>query len=177
MTAGLFLMFAFHIGILADSLTERNLRFGKFNFDFIAFFQLVYHDIKMLVAHTVEKCLPVGGIILHAESLILACHSGKRLGNLILVAFLHSLISLAGIRRGDYSFGIENRSVLGCKAVSCLHAVQLRDRADISGVKLGNLVRFGSFQYIEFIQALLVSLLHVQQSVVGLDNAGGNLDQ
>ena len=74
MSAGLFFMLAFHIGILADSLTERNLRFGKFDVYFITLFQFIYHDIKMLVTHTIEKCLSVGRIVLCTEGLILTCH-------------------------------------------------------------------------------------------------------
>ena len=40
MSTGLFLMFTFHIRILADSFTESNLWFGKFDVYFVALFQL-----------------------------------------------------------------------------------------------------------------------------------------
>ena len=38
-STGLFLMFTFHIRILADSFTESNLWFGKFDVYFVALFQ------------------------------------------------------------------------------------------------------------------------------------------
>ena len=53
-STGLFLMFALYVGVLADGLTESYLRFGKFHVYFVAFFELAYYDIKVLVAHTIE---------------------------------------------------------------------------------------------------------------------------
>ena len=70
-------MFAFYIRILTKRFTERNLRFGKFNIYFIAFFQLAYYDVKMLVAHTVNQALAVGTVIDNLKSIVLTHHLGK----------------------------------------------------------------------------------------------------
>ena len=60
MSAGLFLMFAFYVRVLTDGFAEGNLRFGKFDFYFVAFFQFADYDVKMLITHTVKECLSVG---------------------------------------------------------------------------------------------------------------------
>ena len=54
MSAGLLFVFILHIDFLADGLAESYLRFGKFYVYFVAFFELAYYDIKVLVAHTIE---------------------------------------------------------------------------------------------------------------------------
>ena len=121
MSAGLFLMFAFYVRILADGLTERNLRFGKLYIDFIALFQHADNNIKMLVAHTIDQALTVSTIILNTNSPVFAHDLGKSLGNLILIALVHSLKSLIGIRCGKNCFRIKNRIRLGGKAVTSLN--------------------------------------------------------
>ena len=60
MSAGLFLMFAFYVRVLTDGFTEGNLRFGKFDFYFVALFQFADYDVKMLITHTIKECLSVG---------------------------------------------------------------------------------------------------------------------
>ena len=170
-------MLAFYIRTLADGLAERNLWLGKLNVNFIAIFQLVYNNVKMLISHAVKKSLSVGRIIFCTKSFILTCHFCKSLRNFILIALLNCLISLAGIRSRDHCLRIKNRSGLGSKAVACLYAVQLGNSADISCMKLRNLIRLGAFQNIQLIQTFFLSSFYIEKSIIGFDNTGSNLDK
>ena len=176
-SAGLFFVLSFHIRILADRLTERNLWFRKLNVNLITVFQFIYNNIKMLIAHTVKKCLSVGRIIFCTESLILTCHFCKSLRNFILIALLNCFISLAGIRSRDHSLRIKNRCSLGSKAVACLYAVQLGNGTDVTCMKFRNLIRLGAFQNIQLIQALFLSFFYIEKCIIGFDNTGSNLDK
>ena len=177
MSAGLFLMFAFYVRVLADGLTESNLRLGKFNFYFVAFFQFADYNVEMLIAHTVKKRLSVGRIIYYAKCLIFACHFCKRLCNLVFVAFLDSFVSLISIWCRDHCFRIKNRRSFGCKAVTCLHACKFGNRADITCMKFRNFDRFGTFKYIKFVQTFFNTLFYIEQSIIRFDNTGCNLNE
>ncbi len=66
-SAGLLFIFIFHIGFPADRFTESNLRLRHLDLHFIFIFQTACHHIKMQIAHTVEQCLPVLGIVHHLQ--------------------------------------------------------------------------------------------------------------
>ena len=99
MSARLFLMLSFHIGILADRLSERNLRLAKFHIYFISLFQHADNNVKMLITHTINKALAVSAIINNSNGAIFTHDLGKSLGDLILIPFVHCLKSLIGIRK------------------------------------------------------------------------------
>ena len=147
-SAGLFLMLSFYIRILANSLTERNLRFGKLYVYFIAILQHADNNVKMLVAHAINKALAVRTVILNADSLILAHDLGQSLGNLILITFIYSLKSLIGIRCGKDCLRIKHRIGFASKAVASLNAYQLGNGADITCMEFRNLDRLGTLKNI-----------------------------
>ena len=117
-------MFTFHIRILADSFTESNLWFGKFDVYFVALFQFADYNIKMLISHSVKERLSVGRIIYNTERLVFTCHFCKCLCNLVFITFLNRFVSLIGIRGRNYSFRIKDRTCLGLQG--CHLSVRLR---------------------------------------------------
>ena len=147
-STGLFLMFTFHIRILADSFTESNLWFGKFDVYFVALFQFADYNIKVLISHSVKERLSVGRIIYNTERLVFTCHFCKCLCNLVFITFLNRFVSLIGIRGRNYSFRIKDRTCLGRKAVTCLYACEFCNGANITCMKFRNFERFGTFQNI-----------------------------
>ncbi len=63
MAAGLLLILVFHIRFLADGFAERNFWFGKFHFDFVFRQQFADNNLKMLIAHAIQKSLPVFTVV------------------------------------------------------------------------------------------------------------------
>ena len=175
-SAGLFLIFCFHIRFLADGLTERNLRFAQFQFYFVTFLQFADNDVNVLIAHAVNQSLMVCRIVDNFHGKIFLHHFLECLGNLIYVCFIFRFVTFRCIRNGNFRFSVTDRRRFGCQGISGLRIAEFCDRADISRVEFRNLDRFGSFQYIEFVQLFFGFLIYIIQNIVALDNSGANLD-
>ena len=170
-------MLSFHIGILADRLSERNLRLAKFHIYFISLFQHADNNVKMLITHTINKALAVSAIIHNSNGAIFTHDLGKSLGYLILIPFVHCLKSLIGIRNRKNSFWIKDRIGLCSKTVACLYAYKLGDGANISCMKFRNLDGLGALKHIQLIQTFLNTLLYVKKCVICLNYTRAYLDQ
>ena len=99
-SAGLFLILHIHIGVLADRLTERNLRRLQIDLHFISCGKLARRDLQMLVAHAVEKRLTVLAVIYNLQRHIFRRHPCKSLGHLILIALILNRVFHECIRYG-----------------------------------------------------------------------------
>ena len=129
----------------------------------------------MLFTDAVKQRLPVLGIIYHFQRQIFLHHPVKSLGNFVFISFIDCLISLIGIRCGDFCFSVKDRCIFGGKGVPCSNCGQFCDSTDISCMKFRNFDRFGALQYIKFIQFFLRLFTCIVKDIVSFDNAGSPL--
>ena len=74
MSAGLLLIFIFHIGIFLDRLAECHFRLRQLNLYFIFIGKSAGNHFQMQVAHTVNQCLPVLRIVYHFHRRVFMRH-------------------------------------------------------------------------------------------------------
>ena len=111
-----------------------------------------------------------------AQRQILVHQLAQRLSDLIFLAFLTGGVRLIEIRYGDLGLLEDDGLCLGGQGVAG-SAAGLTDGADITRLQLGNFFRLAAAQDIQFAQLFLVAGRRVEQHVVGLDDAGADLDQ
>ncbi len=176
-SAGLLLVLAFDVGFLADRLAESDLRLGEIDVDFVAFFQLALDDLELLVADTVEQGLTVRGVIFNAEALVFRRQLGEGGSDLVFFTLLDGFVALHRVRCGDPGLCKCNRSRLGRQGIAGGDVTELRESADIAGEELRNFLGLVADHHVELAEALVIFLLHVVERVVGLDDAGADLDE
>ena len=176
MSAGLLFVFSFHIGTLADRLTECNLWSFQFNLDLVLREQFALNHLKMLVAHTIEQCLTVLRIIDHFHCQIFVGDLLKCLSYFILVPFVFCTVAFVSIWNGNFDLAVTDRCCLSRKGIAGTCLVEFGDRPDVSGMKLRNLDRFASFKYIQLIQLLFCIFVNIENDIITLDNAGFHFD-
>ena len=176
-SSGLFLVLIFHIGLFLDSLFVCDLRSVQLNLYFVFVQQSAYHDIQMLVAHTIEQGLTVFCIIYYFDGQILMGHLLQCLGDLIHVRLILRLIPHIGIRSGNIELAIFDGRGLGRETVAGSRCGQFRQCSDISGMQLADFDRLIALQYIDFADLFLNVTVYVVQQVVGLKYTGVYLNQ
>ena len=144
MTAGLFLIFCFHICILADRLTESYFRFYQLYLNLIFGEDLADDNIQMLVAHTIEQCLTVLGIVDSLHGQIFLHDLGQSLCYLIIIALVLCIVAFVGIGNRKIRSAVLDRVVLRGKGITGLR-IQFSDSTDIACMKLRNLDGAASF--------------------------------
>ena len=105
----------------------------------------------MLFTDTIDQCLTVGGIILHTQCQIFLHHLGQCLGNFVVIALVHGLISFVCIRNGNLGLAEYKWCALSGQSIACGYGVQFGNGTDIAGMKLRHFDGFGAFQHIQFI--------------------------
>ena len=175
-SSGLFLVLIFHIGLFLDSLFVCDLRSGQLNLYFVFVQQSAYHDIQMLVAHTIEQGLTVFCIIYYFDGQILMGHLLQLPGRSYPRPLILRLIPHIGIRSGISTCHIDGRG-LGRETVAGSRCSQFRQCSDISGMQFADFNGLIALQYIDFADLFLNVTVYVVQQVVGLKYTGVYLDQ
>ena len=137
-SAGLFFVFVFDVGILFYRFAERDLRFFNPQIDFIFVFQNVLNDVEMQISHTVHEHLSVDRIVDRFKRRILRGNFCHRLRDFIDIGFIDRVIAETGIRNGEILFGILNRRRLRRKRVARLYAAEFCNGAQIAGMEFGD---------------------------------------
>ena len=131
----------------------------------------------MLIAHAVKQSLPVLGVIDYLQRQILVGHLLQGLGNLIHVALVPGFVAHTGVGCGYFHPAVFHGRRLCSKAVSRLRVTQLRQRADISRMKLGHFHWLIALKHIELADLLFHFRIYVIKQIVCLQHAGIHLDQ
>ena len=174
-SSGLLLVFILDIRFLSDGLLERDPRSVKRDLNLVLLLQGVHDHIELLLSESVDESLSVRGIVLRADREILLHDLCKCLGYLVLISLVYSLVLSVCVRLRNGCLHIYDRSVLRGERLRSRHIVKLCERSDISGVKLGYLLRLVRADHVNLSDLLLCIGLIVVHEIIGLQHSGIDL--
>ncbi len=169
--AGLLFVFVFHIRLLPDGLPICNLGTIQLHLYLVLIQKPAYHDLQMLITHTVEQCLSVLGIVDNLQCQILMGHFLQCLRNLIHIPLVLGLIAHICIRCGDLRLTELDGRCLGGQAVSGSGSGKLGQSADIARMKLRNLNGLVALHHVELTHLLLNIPVHIIDEIICLQHA------
>ena len=175
-SAGLLLIFVFHIGFLPERLAKCHLRSVQFHFYFIFLSKGTDDHGQVLITHTIEQSLTVLCIVDCLDGQVFIHHLRQRLGNLVFIAFFLCLICHISIRPGDLGLAKHHRYCLRRQGIAGL-AAGFSDGSDISCMKLVHFNGLIASHDIKLVQLLFCFCRRVEQYIVRFNHTGANLDQ
>ena len=164
-SAGLLLILGVDVAVLADRLLECYCRLAQLCIDLIFGLQLADDDVKVLVAHTIQKCLMVAGIIDGLHGQVFLTDLGKCLCDLVQVTLVLRFVLLVGVRSGDIKLLKQDRSSLGGDGVTG-GSIKLRDGSDITSLQFRNFLGLVAAHDIELAELFVAVLRHIVERVV-----------
>ena len=138
-TARLLLVAAVLANRFAHGLPVADGRGLAFYLDAVATLEAANHRVQMLVVDALEADFVVGIVMLDDEPSILLRQPLKRSGQLDVILAVGRLDGESAIARRIVDFDLR-RDLAGAEPLACLDGIDLRDRDDIAGLGLADLL-------------------------------------